>query len=73
MRSESDLKVIKGRRVVLHEEEKTRRKRVGEGGEAVQERAEGNSSGAGRKDVAREKKTLSPPIHRRIASHARKA
>lgn len=34
----------------------------------------GNPRGQeGRKDVAREKKTLSSPIHRRIASDARKA
>ena len=35
----------------------------------------GNPRGqeGGRKDVAREKKTLSPPTHRRIASDARKA
>lgn len=44
--------------------------RVGEAGEAV---GEGNSSGAGRKDGAREKKTLSPPIHGRIAADARSA
>lgn len=44
--------------------------REGEAGEAVGER---NSSGAGRKDVAREKKTLSPPIHGRIAADARNA
>lgn len=44
--------------------------REGEAGEAV---GEGNSSGAGRKDGAREKKTLSPPIHGRIAADARSA
>lgn len=51
--------------------------RRGDRGEKVCGRGkEGNSSGEGRKgrkDVVREKKILSPPIHRRIASDARKA